>query len=127
MTGKITGFEQRPVHVASPSPADRTAGKSASAPGAAVSAAAHVKLTGSAVQLAALEKALARVPDVNLERVQQLRTEVESGAYKVDSQRIAAKLLQLERALVAAEPGEAAAASAAPEAPSVGDVPDTQA
>ena len=90
MTGKIHGFEQRPVQVTGHGSTERTAGKSASAPGAAVSAAAHVKLTGSAVQLAALEKALAQVPEVDLERVQQLRSEIEAGTYKVDSQRVAA-------------------------------------
>jgi negative regulator of flagellin synthesis FlgM len=99
MAGKITGFEQRPVQVANHGASERTAGKSAAAPGAATSDAAHVKLTGSAMQLAALEKALAQVPEVDLERVRQLRSEIEAGTYQVDSQRIASKLMQLERAL----------------------------
>jgi negative regulator of flagellin synthesis FlgM len=104
MTGKITGFENRPVQVGGKGPAVGSAGKSADAPGMAVSNAAQVRLTASAVQLAALEKALAQVPDVDLQRVQSLRNEIQSGEYRIDSQRIAAKLLQLERALAAAEP-----------------------
>jgi flagellar biosynthesis anti-sigma factor FlgM len=101
MTGKITGFDQRPVQVANHGATERTAGKSSSAPGPKAADASSVKLTGSAMQLAALEKALAQVPEVDLQRVQQLRSEIESGTYKVDSQRVATKLMQLERALAA--------------------------
>jgi negative regulator of flagellin synthesis FlgM len=64
-----------------------------------------VRLTDSAVQLAALEKALAQVPDVDLKRVEEVRTAIQSGEYKIDAQQIAAKLMQLERALAAAESG----------------------
>lgn len=104
MSGKINGFDNRPVQVAGKGTPERTAGKSADAPGAIVSAAAHeVRLTGSAVQLAALEKALAQVPDVDLKRVEEARAAIQSGEYKIDSHRIAAKLLELERALAAAE------------------------
>ena len=110
MSGKINSFENRPVqvkgHSSTTTPA--THGKSATAPGTAVAAAAHeVKLTDSAVQLAALEKALAQVPDVDLKRVEEVRTAIQSGEYKIDSQQIAAKLMQLERALAAAEADKA--------------------
>ena len=103
MTGKITGFENRPVQAGGKGAATGAAGKSADAPGRAVSDSAHVRLTDSAMQLAALEKALAQVPDVDPQRVQALRGELLAGRYEPDSQRIAAKLLQLERALAAAE------------------------
>ena len=108
MSGKIDSLENRPVQVKGKSATAATAshGKSAAAPGTAVAAAAHeVRLTDSAVQLAALEKALAQVPDVDLKRVEEVRTAIQSGEYKIDSQQIAAKLMQLERALAAAEPG----------------------
>ena len=109
MSGKINGLDNRPVLVAGKGSAERTAGKSAAAPGAAVAAAAHeVKLTDSAVQLAALEQALAQVPDVDMKRVGEVRAKIQSGEYKIDAQRIAAKLMELERALAAAEPDEAA-------------------
>lgn len=105
MSGKINGIDNRTVQVPGKGTTERTAGKSAAAPGAAVSAAAHeVKLTDSAVQLAALEKALAQVPDVDLKRVEAARVAIQSGEYQIDSHRIAAKLLELERALAAAEP-----------------------
>jgi negative regulator of flagellin synthesis FlgM len=108
MSGKINSLENRPVQVKGKSATATPAspGKSATAPGTAVAAAAHeVKLTDSAMQLAALEKALAQVPDVDLKRVEEVRTAIQSGDYKIDAQRIAAKLMQLERALAAAEPG----------------------
>ena len=122
MSGKINGFEHRPVQVSQRGATERAHGKSGSAPGAEVSAAAHVKLTGSAVQLAALEKALAQVPEVDLERVQQLRAEIQAGEYRIDSQRVAAKLLQLERALATLEPADGGAEAA----PSPLDVPGEQ-
>jgi negative regulator of flagellin synthesis FlgM len=107
MSSKINSLDNRPVQMHGRDATERTAGKSAAAPGAAVSQAAHdVKLTGSAVQLAALEKALAQVPDVDLKRVEEVRVAIQSGEYKIDAQRIAAKLLQLERALAAAELGQ---------------------
>lgn len=103
MSGKITGFEQRPVQVAGRGATERAKDKPSDASAAAEPAASHVKLTDSAVQLATLERALAQVPDVDLERVQRLRAEIASGDYKVDAQRIATKLMQLERALATAE------------------------
>jgi negative regulator of flagellin synthesis FlgM len=105
MTGKITGFDQRPVQVANHGTTERTSAsaKSSNAPENRVAEDTSVKLTGSAMQLAALEKALAQVPEVDTQRVARLRAEIESGDYKIDSHRIATKLLQLERALAAAE------------------------
>ena len=103
MTGKITGFDQRPVQVANHGTTERTAAKSSAVPeNRTAEAASSVKLTDSAMQLAALEKALAQVPDVDMDRVQRLRSEIESGDYKVDAQKIATKLMQLERTLAAA-------------------------
>ncbi len=106
MTSKITGYDPRPVQVAGKSGVDRSRGKSADAPAKAVAESAHVQLTDSAMQLAALEKAIAKVPDVDMERVEAVRDEIDSGEYVVDSRRIAAKLVQLERSLGSALPKE---------------------
>jgi negative regulator of flagellin synthesis FlgM len=107
MSGKINSLENRPVQVKGHSSTPATHGPSATAPGTAAAAAAHeVKLTESAVQLAALEKALAQVPDVDLKRVEEVRAAIQSGEYKIDAQQIATKLMQLERALAAAEAGK---------------------
>lgn len=103
MAGKITGFEHRPVGVAGQGGAGRTAGKSSDASSAPTpSAASHVKLTDSAVQLASLERALAQVPEVDLERVQRARAEIEAGQYSIDPLRIATKLVEMDRALAEA-------------------------
>lgn len=103
MAGKITGFEHRPVGVAGKGGTDRTAGKSSDASGApTATAASHVKLTDSAVQLAALERALAQVPEVDLDRVQRARAEIEAGQYSIDPLRIATRLVEMERALAEA-------------------------
>jgi negative regulator of flagellin synthesis FlgM len=104
MTNKITGFDPRPVQVGGKGSVERTRGKSADAPGKATAESAHVQLTDSAMQLAALEKAIAKVPDVDMERVEAVRNEIESGEYTVDSRRIADKLVQLERSLAASVP-----------------------
>jgi negative regulator of flagellin synthesis FlgM len=106
MSGKINNLDNRPVQVQGRSTTAKPVapGHSANAPGQAIAAAAHeVKLTDSAMQLAALEKALAQVPDVDLKRVEEVRSALQSGDYKIDTQQIASKLMQLERALAAAE------------------------
>jgi flagellar biosynthesis anti-sigma factor FlgM len=104
VSGKVTGFDNRPVQVGGKSPTEHTTGKrDATARAAATPADHQVRLTDSAVQLAALEKALAQVPDVDLQRVAEIRASIDNGAYTVDSQRIATKLLELERSLAAAE------------------------
>lgn len=103
MSGKITGLENRPVQVGGQGAAERASGKRDSAPSAADKPGAQVRLTDSAVQLAALEKALAQVPDVDMQRVSEIRAQLDAGEYTVDSRKIATKLLELELSLAAAE------------------------
>mgnify|MGYP001208078713 CR=1 FL=1 len=106
MTNKISGYDPRPVQVAGKGGADRARGKAPEAPAQGAAQSSHVRLTDSAMQLAALEKAIAKVPDVDMDRVEAVRDEIESGEYTVDSRRIAAKLVQLERSLGSALPKE---------------------
>jgi negative regulator of flagellin synthesis FlgM len=103
VSGKITGFENRPVQVGGQAATERTTGKRDAATSAADRPGAEVRLTDSAVQLAALEKALAQVPDVDMQRVSAIRAQIDAGEYTVDSQKIATKLLELELSLAAAE------------------------
>jgi negative regulator of flagellin synthesis FlgM len=58
-----------------------------------------VTITPSAAKLQAVEQKLASIPVVDQARVDQLRNAIESGQYKVDPQRTAEKLLQMESAL----------------------------
>jgi negative regulator of flagellin synthesis FlgM len=58
-----------------------------------------VQITGTARQLADLDQKVRDLPDVNEERVAQLRTAIEQGTYQVRPQHIADQLMSLERAL----------------------------
>jgi negative regulator of flagellin synthesis FlgM len=58
-----------------------------------------VQITGTARQLADLDQQVRNLPDVNEERVSQLRTAIEQGTYQVRPQHIADQLMSLERAL----------------------------
>ena len=59
----------------------------------------NVQITGTARQLADLDQKVRSLPDVNEERVSQLRAAIEQGTYQVRPQHIADQLMSLERAL----------------------------
>ena len=58
-----------------------------------------VKLTENAKQIAALEKRIDDIPEVDQERVEALKKAINSGEYQVDAESIAKKLTQLESLL----------------------------
>ncbi len=58
-----------------------------------------VQITGTARQLADLDQQVRNVPDVNEQKVAQLRSAIEQGTYQVRPQHIADQLLSLERSL----------------------------
>lgn len=62
-------------------------------------AADAVELTDTAHRLKSIEARLARLPDVDQSRVNELRQRIESGQYRPDPARIAAKLMRMERDL----------------------------
>jgi negative regulator of flagellin synthesis FlgM len=102
VTTKISGYQNRPVQVG--------AGKSASnARDTAVSPAdkpasgSPVHITDQARQLAALEQAVQSAPIVNEARVAAVRSAIEEGRYEVEPERIADKMLRMDRDLRAAE------------------------
>jgi negative regulator of flagellin synthesis FlgM len=103
MSNKIGGIEQRPAPVSSSAPAPRVrdaasqAGKGAALPG-------DVMITETARQLAALETELAGLPAINDSRVAAVRRAIDEGRYQVDPQRIADKLVRMERDLAAVAP-----------------------
>ena len=65
-----------------------------------------VQITGTARQLADLDQHLRNLPDVNEERVSQLRSVIEQGTYQVRPQHIADQLMSLERSLGSLPDGE---------------------
>ena len=58
-----------------------------------------VTLTATAEKLKALEEKLAAVPEVDSERVAQLREAINTGQYKIDAESTAEKLIEFEKLL----------------------------
>lgn len=61
-----------------------------------------VSITDTARRLAALQETIAGLPEVDAARVTELRQAVERGQYRANPEKIADRLLQLERDLAAA-------------------------
>jgi negative regulator of flagellin synthesis FlgM len=103
MSNKIGGIEQRPLPVSSSAPAPRVrdavsqGGKGAATPD-------DVMITETARELAALETRLAGLPAINDLRVAAVRRQIDEGRYQVDPQRVAEKVVRLERDLAAVVP-----------------------
>ena len=100
VASKINGLETRPVRIAAGKAVEKAGQDHASAqekpPGAAAS---DVQITGVARSLAALEQQLRDAPAVDEARVAAVRQKLDDGSYQVDPQRIADKLLRMERDL----------------------------
>jgi negative regulator of flagellin synthesis FlgM len=105
VTNKIGGYHNHPVHTGASKPVarERDAGNSATDAAAAANAASPVRITNQARQLAALERAVQDAPVVNESRVAAIRLAIEEGRYEVSPERIADKLLRMERELRTAE------------------------
>ncbi len=58
-----------------------------------------VNLTSSAKLLARLDETLAALPEVNAERVAEIKTAIETGEYRIDSEAIADAMIRLDRSL----------------------------
>ena len=69
-------------------------GRSADAAGA--SEETRVDLTSNAVRLGKLDQALAAAPDIDVERVEAIKTAIADGSYEIDAERIASALLKLD-------------------------------
>lgn len=59
----------------------------------------QVQISDTAATLASIEQALRDSPAVDSARVAQLRSAIEQGTYKVNSEHVATQLIQMERAL----------------------------
>ncbi|MGD8497414.1 MAG: flagellar biosynthesis anti-sigma factor FlgM [Chromatiales bacterium] len=67
--------------------------------GSPATASDTVTITQTAQQLNEMHDALATVPVVDTQKVQQIRAAIESGSYEVRPERIAEKLLSIEEQL----------------------------
>lgn len=102
MSSKISGIDGAPVaSVGAGRPVQRSQDVATGGPAADSSqnASQNVQITGTARQLADLDKKVRDLPDINEERVSQLRTAIEQGTYQVRPQQVADQLMSLERAL----------------------------
>jgi len=95
---RIKGTDSSPVDSGGPRAVERVRRAPGVATGDTQTQASvdNVHITDSARQLANLEQAIRDVPEVDAQRVEALQQSIERGQYRVDSGRIADKLLQLE-------------------------------
>jgi len=99
---KIGGFQNRPVQVSTDKPVSPARdGQKGSA--STVAAGNSVRITDQARQLATLEQALQGMPIVNESRVAEIQNAIEQGRYEVVPERIADKLMRMDRDLGAVE------------------------
>lgn len=98
---KIDGINGRSSKVGASEPVQRQRGVAPDAHGAGATerGGPGVQITSSASQLAALEQALRQLPEVDEARVAQVRLSLEEGRYTVSPERIADRLIGLERQL----------------------------
>lgn len=67
--------------------------------GSPAAASDTVNITQTAQQLSEMHDAMATIPVVDTQRVQEVRAAIENGTYEVRPERIAEKLLSLEEKL----------------------------
>ena len=97
MSNKINGVDSKPVSVTGGQAVGRV--KPVAGDGSGTAADAHgdgVRITDAARQLAALEKAVADVPEVNAARVAEVSSALEQGRYQVEPEKVAQRLLRME-------------------------------
>lgn len=103
MSSSINGFGTQPVRVAAGKAVSRAADGSdtQSSPESASNDAPtdSVSISSAARSLATLEAAVSQSPSVDSARVAAVQQRIEDGTYKPDPQRIADKLIRLEREL----------------------------
>ncbi len=104
MANRVSGVETRMVR---PAPGTGLQKKQDQAAGVAEGGAAagvDVRITGAARDLAAIEQGLRELPVVDEARVAAVRQRLDEGSYRVDPQKIADRLLHVERDLDRADP-----------------------
>jgi negative regulator of flagellin synthesis FlgM len=98
--------ESKPVRVASAGAVHKRLEQSAGKAGSSAASESDVHLTGASRNLAAIEESLKNLPAVDELRVSAVRQRLDSGDYKIDPQRVADRLLSIERDLGRAAPLE---------------------
>jgi negative regulator of flagellin synthesis FlgM len=99
VTTKITGYQNPAVQVGTDKSVSRARDGAANAAEVASKPANPVQITEQARQLAALEQTVNSLPIVNEAKVAAIRSAIEDGSYQVVPERIADKLLRMDREL----------------------------
>lgn len=99
VTTKITGYQNTPVQVGTDKSVSRAKDGAASPAEVASKPTNPVQITDQARQLASLEQTVNSVPVVNEAKVAKIRQAIEDGSYQVSAERIADKLLRMDRDL----------------------------
>jgi negative regulator of flagellin synthesis FlgM len=98
--------ESKPVRVASAGAVHKRLEQSAGKAGSSAASESDVHLTGASRNLAALEQSLRDMPAIDELRVSTVKQRLSSGDYKIDPQRVADRLLSIERDLDRAAPSD---------------------
>ncbi len=103
---KVNGVETKPVRVASAGAVHKRLEQPAGKAGSGAATESDVHLTGASRNLAAIEQSLKEMPAIDELRVSMVKQRLSSGDYKIDPQRVADRLLSIERDLGRAAPLE---------------------
>lgn len=103
MTTKITGYQNPPVQVGTDKAVSRAKDGAASSVEATGKSASPVRITDQARTLASLEQTVNSLPVVDEAKVARIRQAIENGSYQVVPERIADKLLRMDREIGAAQ------------------------
>lgn len=82
-----------------PTPSETTSSGAASEQGPGAVHTDSVDLTASAQKLQEIEQGLGAQPDVDAAKVAEIKQALAEGRYEIDAERIAAKLLDIEKSL----------------------------
>jgi negative regulator of flagellin synthesis FlgM len=106
VASRISGADTKAVRIA-PGSAVPKRNDPAAAETGGNPAGVDVQITGAARGLAAIEQSLRDLPAIDEARVAAVRARLDDGSYRVDPQKIADRLLNLEQELGRASPIEA--------------------
>lgn len=104
---RISGADAKTVRIAPGSTVQKRNDSAAAESGSSSASGVDVQITGTARGLAAIEQALRDLPAIDEARVAAVRARLDDGSYRVDPQRVADRLLNLEQDLGRASPVEA--------------------
>lgn len=99
MSTKIGGLDGSPVPVGKGGSVKRSDATADGAQASKTQSTSDTQITASARQLAALEQSMRDLPAIDQARVDQVSERLQNGNYRIDADKIAGKLLQLEQEL----------------------------